>query len=77
MVTHYLLRTQEEKLVFSGKNTRFVTALDVIKSLEQVELQILRLTCAPLNELPSNISTMMLANVLQQLGNIKLYSVDT
>ena len=32
--------------------------LDVIKCLEQVEKQILRLTCAPLNELQSNISTM-------------------
>ena len=55
MVTHYMLRTHG----FSDKNTRFVTALDVIKCLEQVEKQILRLTCAPLNELPSNISTMM------------------
>ena len=33
----YMLRTHEGKLVFSDKNTRFVTALDVIKCLEQVE----------------------------------------
>ena len=32
-----MLRTHEGKLVFSGKNTRFVNALDVIKCLEQVE----------------------------------------
>ena len=33
MVTHYMLRTHEGKWVLSGKNTRFVTALDVIKCL--------------------------------------------
>ena len=59
MVSHYMLRTHQGKLVFSDKNIPFVTALDVIKCLEQVEQQILRLTCAPLNELPSNISTML------------------
>ena len=37
MVTHYMLRTHEGKWVFSGKNTRFVTAFDLIKCLEQVE----------------------------------------
>ena len=37
MVTHYMLRTHYGKWIFSGKNTRFVTALGVIKSLEQVE----------------------------------------
>ena len=58
MVTHYILRTHAEKWVFLGENTRFVTALDVIKCLEQVESDILRLSCASLNELPSNISTM-------------------
>ena len=52
MVTHYMLRTHEGKWVFSDKNTRFVTALDVIKSLKGIEQEILRLTCAPLNELP-------------------------
>ena len=59
MVTNYMLRTHEGKYVFSGKNTRFVTALDVIKCLEQVEKQILRPTGAHLNELPSNITTMI------------------
>ena len=58
MVTHYMFRTHEGKWVFSGKNIRFVTALDVIKCLKQIEKQLLRLKCAPLNELPSNISTM-------------------
>ena len=37
MVTHYMLRTHGGKCVFSGKNIRFVTALDVIQYLEQVE----------------------------------------
>ena len=64
MVTHYMLRTHEGKWVFSGKNTRFVTALDVIKCHEQVEKPILRLSCAPLNELPPNISTMMYTSLL-------------
>ena len=36
-----------------------MTALDVIKCLEQVELQRLRHMCAHLNELPSTISTMV------------------
>ena len=58
MVSHYMLRTHEGKWVFLGINTRFVTVLDEIKCLEQVEHQILRLTCAPLNELPSNINSM-------------------
>ena len=63
MVAHFTLRTHEGKWVFSDKNTRFVTALDVIKCLEQVEYEILRLTCAPLNELPSNISTMRISDI--------------
>ena len=59
MVTHYMLRTQAGKWVFSGKNTRFVTALDVIKCLKQVKKpSVFCLTCATVNELPSNISTM-------------------
>ena len=37
MVTHYMLRTHGGKWVFSGKNTEFVTALDVIKCLEQLK----------------------------------------
>ena len=37
MVTQYMLRTHVGNWVFSGKNTRFVTALDEIKCLEQVE----------------------------------------
>ena len=37
MVTHNMLRAREGKWEFSDKNIRFVTALDVIKCLEQVE----------------------------------------
>ena len=39
--------------------------IDVIKCLEHVELHTLRLTCAPLNELPSNISTMNYIHTIQ------------
>ena len=48
MVTHNMLRMHEGKWVVSDKYIRFVTALDVIKSP----------TCALLNELPSNLTTM-------------------
>ena len=75
MVTHYMLRTHEEKWVFSGKNIRFVAALDVIKCLEQVERQILRLTCAPLNELPSNISIMPPISLYQKKKNAAIKKV--
>ena len=37
MVTHYMLRTLEGNYVFSDKNIRFVTALELIKSLIQVK----------------------------------------
>ena len=46
------------KKVFADKNIRFGTDLGLIKCLKQVELQILRLTCAPIIELPPNISRM-------------------
>ena len=48
MVTHNMLRMHEGKWVVPDKYIRFLTVLDVIKSL----------TCALLNELPSNLSTM-------------------
>ena len=37
MVTQNMLRTHEGKVVLSDKYIRFVTALDLIKCLEQVE----------------------------------------
>ena len=43
------LRTYEEKQAFSRENTGFATTLDVN----------IRYTCAPISELPSNISTMV------------------
>ena len=36
-----------------------MTALDLIKCLRQIRQQRLLLTCAPISELPSNISTWM------------------
>ena len=58
MVSHIMLRTHEGKCVFLDESIRFVTALELIECLKQVEKQILRFTCAPVNEVPSNISTM-------------------
>ena len=60
MVTNYMLRTHDGKKVFSGKNTRFVPALEKIKSLIQVKYQRLIRTCAPIYEIPSYINTMLL-----------------
>ena len=57
MVTHNMLRTHERKWAFSDKNIRFVTALELIKCLKQVEEQRLRFPCV--DELPSNMSTMI------------------
>ena len=50
-----MLRTHEDKLFFS---LRFVTALDLIKCLKQINTQRLILRCAPISEFPSNIRTM-------------------
>ena len=50
MVTQNMLRTHEGKYYFSRQNIEFMT----IKCLKQKLL----LTCAPLSELPSNVSTM-------------------
>ena len=43
---------------FLEKKNRFVTTLDLIKGFKQIKLQRLHHTCAPISELPSNISTM-------------------
>ena len=59
MVTENILPTQQEKLSFLERNIRFVTALDIIKGLKQILLLRLLLTCAPIYELPSIISTMI------------------
>ena len=46
MVTHNMLRMHEGKEVFlKKKNIRFVTAIELIKSLIQVKSQRLLLTC--------------------------------
>ena len=55
MVTHFMLRTHDGEEVFSDKNILFVTALELIKTGQQRLL----LKCAPIYELPSNISTMV------------------
>ena len=43
------LRTYEEKQAFSRENTEFATIIDLN----------IRYTCAPISEVPSNISTMV------------------
>ena len=58
MVTQNMLRMRERKYVFSDTNIRFVAALDLIKGLKQIKYERLLLTCAPISELPSNISAM-------------------
>ena len=50
-------RMYENMGVFLEKKNRFVTALDLIKCLNQMNSQILLLTCAPISELPSDIRT--------------------
>ena len=54
MVTQSMLRINDGKPVFSKRNYKFVTALDLSK-FKQVNL----LTCAPISELPSKIPTPM------------------
>ena len=54
MVAHNMLRTH------GGKKIRFVIALDLIQCLKQIRQKRLILTSAPLSELPSDISTMVL-----------------
>ena len=50
----------QKKIDYCGeKKCRVVTALVLIKCLKQIKFQIFLLTCAPISELPSHISTMM------------------
>ena len=46
------------KKVCSQKNLQFMISLYLIKCLKNVKQQRLLLACAPIPELPSNISTM-------------------
>ena len=55
MVTQNMLRTHGGKICLFGGKIRFVTALDLIKFLEQIRQQRLLLTCATISELPYHI----------------------
>ena len=44
--------------LFRGKKIRFVTALDLIKCIQHIKQQRLLLTCAPILDLPTYMSTM-------------------
>ena len=62
MITRNTLRTCEGNQVFSEEEKiRFVTALDLNKCLSQIRKQISLRTCAPISELPSNVSSMILS----------------
>ena len=52
------LRTCCERTGLSDEKIRHVAALDLIKCLQHMKWQRFLLTCAPISELPSNISTM-------------------
>ena len=54
MVTQRIMCISDGKPVFSKRNYKFVTALDLSK-FKQVNL----LTCVPISELPPNIPTPM------------------
>ena len=57
MVTKNMFCAQE------GKQVGFVTALNLIKCCKKIKLQRFILTCAPISDLPSDISTMSGCNV--------------
>ena len=67
MATQNMVRTPERKEEEKNptcdcqKQTilSLVTALDLFKCLKQIKQESLLLTCAPISELPSNISTMV------------------
>ena len=52
MVTQKMLQKMH-----AGK--QFVTSLDLVNCLKQIKEQRLLLTCTPISELPSNISTII------------------
>ena len=52
-----MLRTYDEKFVFSEKNVRFVTALNLNECIKHIRLLILLNTGVPFSELPYNINT--------------------
>ena len=60
MVTRNTLRTWKKV-----KKNEFVTAVDLNKCLKQIKLPVYLYTCAPILELPSNISTMVLDSVAE------------
>ena len=67
-----MLLTQDRKIGLFGK-IRFVTDLDLIKCINQIKLQILLLSCTPISEIPSNIST--IENSVQYLYFKELQSI--
>ena len=56
METQKMLRKCEDDQAFLKMIFRFVTAFDLKEGLKQIKLMILLNSCAPISELPSNIS---------------------
>ena len=54
-----MLRTHEEKKVFSKKKFRFLTTIDLIECLQTDKIQKLFHSCAPISEVPSDTSIYM------------------
>ena len=63
------MRRHEVKEVFLEKRIRFLIALDLIKCLNQINQQRFPLTCAPISELLSNVSTVDLDLLFENLGS--------
>ena len=60
MTIHNMLSPNEGKFIFpEEEKNHFVTSFNIITCLKQIKLQRMLLTCAPISELPSHISTMI------------------
>ena len=57
--------------LFGEKKIWFVTTIDLIKCVEQIKQQIFLLTCAPISELPSDMSTMSWLQLYEIISRIE------
>ena len=66
----------ERKWVFSEIKIRYLTALDLIKCLKKFKDQRLLLKCAPISELPPNISTMINSRSYLRIGLLNVENTN-
>ena len=76
----------KENRSFRRGKIRFDPSLDLNKCLKQIKLQRLFLTCAPISELPSNISSMIYLGAMPRregmerkdllAANVKIFKVN-